>query len=1232
MDKCTFKRFIFLIILCTSDAQHFYDCPSDWQVFESKCYHFVYFPTAKYENARLKCQDDGSALVSINTYAEHSFISGWLQQHDPFQRSWFTSGMPQFDGASNFVWKGDGTTIKSDSQFWLPGQPLNNTEDVVIAYKYGITGYGWTIEEASNTLSYICEINQAEAYRIVQHNRDFDYGLSVIDPNNLEKGPKFTKQPDSVVVVGQVLDGELECIASGNPTVQYSWYRIDQSSRKRVTYETDERYTITNGKLSIQSPTDELDAGEYQCEASNKYGTILSNTVTLSFGRISEFSNVRDAAVRANAYDGVAIECSKITAKPAANYQWMKGSTLGFVRPELQPYMFISANGKLYFSEVTRTDAGEYRCIAVLAGVNKHSIGTQQPPSRTSLPIELQVKDQAAKANWGPEIQNDFIAVFPLPPLRGHDVRMECFAYGSSTTPFTYTWSRKDKPIPPRTKFSDHNRVIIIEDAQLEDQGTYTCVVKRGHSASDTKSITLRLGAEPYFIAPLQDQHVDIGSPLTWRCEARANPPAVYTWYKNGQQMKSEPGSITIQGNVLSIQSLDPKKHDGMYQCGASNVHGKTYSSAQLRVLSFEPNFRRFPMLKTYDGAYNGNMTLMCKPEGAPTPVITWFKNGGQLSAGNGHYEILSNGFLFIIGLQQGDEAMYMCKAENQYGVASDSTRVNVIKGTVITVAPTPTPVVVNQTAFLYCQASHDPALDLVYVWKFNGKTLKRNSDPHISFEVSSTKIGLYIIAAQLRHAGTYECLSITPFDSDSRSAVLTVKGPPGEPVGVYVDDEYVTKNAAHIRWTVGATNGRVISYYVLQHKTEFETEWSTVLPSVYDEDTLVDTEDKRRIIYGGLSPGTAHFFRLLAANAYGLGQPSLPSAAMTTPYAPPIKPPDNVRGGGGSVGDLTLRWDPLPRYEQGGPGIGYVLYWRKLSDAGRQWRTDRVTGNVDHYVHTVGQENFYLEYQIQVQAFNNEGMGPNSSIAVIFSAADMPSLTPTNVASDTYNGTALEVSWVPVPDTRNTAKGKILGYQINYWPDEGDYWLMFIRHRGQRDTGLVIGLASDTNFWVDVQVYNSAGLGPRSEAYFMETSRLPTNSYPEEVRVFSNGGNSCRVWWRGITTTYDEALISGYRVYYWPATEDFKTGEMYDTDGLKDTQAVLEDLETDVVYALRVGGISAAGEGKKSPTLYFTLGGQVHLDTLMAENIQGFLAKGSTITSTIYLLISSLLCLFLLN
>lgn len=55
-----------------------------------------------------------------------------------------------------------------------------------------------------------------------------------------------------------------------------------------------------------------------------------------------------------------------------------------------------------------------------------------------------------------------------------------------------YSWSRSGKPIPENSEITDFNRVLTIRNARLEDQGVYTCHVKRG-SVGDSKSYTLQL-------------------------------------------------------------------------------------------------------------------------------------------------------------------------------------------------------------------------------------------------------------------------------------------------------------------------------------------------------------------------------------------------------------------------------------------------------------------------------------------------------------------------------------------------------------------------------------------------------------------------------------------------------------------------------------------------------------------------------------------------------------------
>ncbi|PVD35688.1 hypothetical protein C0Q70_02651 [Pomacea canaliculata] len=1156
------------------------------------------------------CSEHGGSLVSVLDRITHGFISSWLERNDPFMREWYTSGIREKGSTREkrwFVWEGHGGDPLSGAEsFWNPGTNRNSSNGVIV-YSLGEGGYGWTLVTPDRELPYICQVARAEAYRILQVHRDYDYGLMVQDINVLPRGPHFTRQPVSIVIVGGPTMAELECLAVANPVPSYRWYRGD-NFEDEVTAGVDSRYTLTNGKLIIQNPVERLDANQYRCTAQNHLGVVMSNDVRISFGDLGEFSNVPDAGVNSKAYDGVAIECSRITFKPAVKYNWFKESAYSFVRPEYQTYQFISQNGKLYFSEVTRADEGRYHCIAILTGVNRYTIGTSQPPTRTSLGIQLHVHDQAPKADWGPLIQDDFIAVFPQPPLKGHDVRMECFAYGSSTSPFLYQWHREEKPMPARAELSDQNRVLTLIDAQLEDQGTYVCTVSRGSNAKDSKSFYLVLGARPYFISPLRDQHADLYSQLTWRCDARGRPPPTYTWFKDGKALTSDPAQgIQINANVMRISNLDPKVHDGMYQCGARNVHGMTLSEAQLRILAFPPTFKKQPLKPRTMCALNSNITITCKPEAAPAPTITWLKNDSPLDVDNNHVTQLPNGNLLIRNVQHVDQGRYTCVATNQFDEARSSTTVTIAAGTSIVVAPSPTQVMVNHTAFMACSASHAPHVDLVYTWYVNGHRV----DTEKKVEYRQTDTGLYVVAVQLQHAGFYECVARTTMDEDRRGAWLSVIGPPSEPSGCFVDGMSVKKDSVDVLWTPSTDNGRPISLYVVQLANSFdENVWQTVFSDSPSRISIEPDTQKLRVKVHNLYPGNGYRFRILAVNELGYSVPSLPSTWVYLPSAPPSIPPRDIRGGGGGVGDLLISWMPLEPWEENGHGIGYKIYWRRYGDPNSLWRKAEVEGFNDHYVAFVGGENYFLEYEVKVQAFNRMGSGPNSSVVVVFSAEDLPALSPTEVRGEGYNGSANLVTWVPIPATREAARGVILGYQINYWLEgtSATDYRDFIRYEGHVTEGIYMGLASDTFYFCEVRAFNSAGLGPPSDTYMIESTLAPASEYPEEVRVYSAEHDQVLVWWRGIHITQPEANIHGFVIYFWPANEHYRSR----------CEAVIHDhhaheahltVDKGIIYALRVSAFSKGGYGRKSPTMYFSTEGEVTIDRAFAKEIDVFLS-----------------------
>ncbi|XP_059143655.1 contactin-2-like [Physella acuta] len=1091
-------------------------CPSTWHVHDDGCYQFNGDTPRTFDQATVACARYGAGLVSVTDSREDEFIARWLQINDPSLRSWYTSGKREAvqNGGYALTWQGTGDDVTSPDLLML-NETQSSLLSGVIVYKH------------------------------------FDYGFHHADSGLSERGPGFLYEPRDTVVVGNPLVAELECVVIGNPHPVYSWWRGD-NFQILVTSELDQRYTLTNGKLIIDNPREDLDGGVYKCRAENRFGAVVSRAIRLSFGEIGEFSNVPDAPVNVKAYEGAAIDCSRISYRPAISYNWFKQNVDQFVRPQYQHYMFISHNGKLYFSEVTRADEGKYFCLATLTGGNQHTIGTTQPPSRTSLPIMLHVHDQAPKAIWGPEIQDEFIAVFPKPPLAGHDVRMECFAYGSSTSEFLYSWHRQNKSLPANSYQSDHGRVLTIRDARLEDQGVYTCSVTRSSSTGDRKSVDLKLGAKPYFIKPLTNQYIsakpyfikpltsqyaDIGSQLTWRCDAGGVPAPVFQWYRNGELLNSSADAgIRVHRNVLTFHRLEPTRHNGMYQCSATNTHGTSLSEGQLLFLGFKPSFLNHPLPKTTWGPVGGNVTIVCRPEGAPMPDITWYKNGVLLSSLLPRTEMTSEGYLTIMHLAKEDKGQYRCVANNSFGQAEDFTQLRVVEkqqnkikasnlspaGTYITVSPVDQRVPANTTVFFVCHASYSPGTDLVYTWLFNGHPIdfSRSSEYKMVDEETGGKTGLYVQHVNIRHTGRYECLATSSMSHDKKGAFLYV----------------------------------------------------VVLPA---SATIHHQEVKRFAVVTGLSPGCGFRFRVTAVNNFGSSPPSLPTGIIQTLTAAPTIAPAHPCGGDGKVGDLTMRWTAMSKAQQAGGGFGYVLYWRRHTDTGAEpWSTVKLLGTTDHYTTLVGVENYFLEYDFKIQAFNDAGYGPNSTEVVIMSAEDLPATVPTDVRAEGYNGTAMEVTWVEVPPIREYARGKILGYQINYWHESEvvtDY-KEFIRYEGQVTSGIVIGLRSEEFYYFTVQAYNSAGIGPISEYYYQETLLAPNENYR----------SACR------------HVVHDHHAHHTHI-----------------------EVDPGVVYAVRVSAWSIGGYGKKSLTTYFTLeGDNVIVDYNLAQTVEAFRSSSPCLIS----------------
>ena len=1214
MEYLLSVRFTFLIAVIRSTSAQ-YDCPSPWLTSADKCYKFELEPATLDDASRI-CEENGADLVSVNSRQEHEFIANWLSTNAKMKSDWYTSGRLEVHTPDSirYRWDGDGTQLEGH-EFWQPNGKTRKGDRIL--YNNNGNAWRWILGYGSAKRPFICEISRGDTFRIVDEERSFSYGIDEISTGLLEKGPKIEVQPKNVIYIPGTVNKivTFPCQATGNPFPSYEWRKFLDGRWQKINPMGNTSFTITGGSLVITDPQDTVDNGDYQCKSSNKFGSVLSNQVQLNFGYLNDFpKSVRETvSVREFMYTG--LECNPPKHYPDILYAWYKDDISNFVRPEKKPHTFISRDGKLYFSSVTGDDDGDYYCL-----VQNAQATVTQSAGKTSMPVPLKVTEGAASIRE-PKIVNGFPQVFPSAPKHGDTVTMECIAWGTFTHgDLEYSWSKKNGQIPAGAKFENLNRVLKIPSVEIAHEGEYECVVKRRNGQSDSKSLILNIEAAPFFIIQLKDQHVDIDSDVRLRCLANGKPQVTYQWYINSTLYtadnipEKEKDKITIDQNVMQIKGVT-EKYRGMYQCAAKNRLGTRFSSAQLRVISLAPTFVKYPVQPKVYATIGGDVTMRCRPEAAPHPKKEWKKNGVTLQPSTdpksqAHQILLSNGNLLITKLTMADEGTYECTATNKFGSASSEGKLILLRESSVPYKPEDTTVSVNKTAFLHCEASYDRKLDLTYNWIHNGRPVIFERfetysdqiivvpDPHFARGKGIYRGGLYIYRVQFMHAGVYQCVAETTNSRVySEEAELTVKGPPSPPGGVY--GEGVGVHTITLFWTSGLDHGGEIRSYQIEGYSAHSKRWEVLKTDVPHDITAERRTNALRNVQKAkvdtLSPWTTYNFRVRARNDYGLGEPSMPSVATyTTEEAVPEQAPGNVGGGGGKVGDLVITWDPLPAEFHNGPGIGYRVFWKKKRLTDEDFDSKELDGP-DHnkYVVLVGSNNFYSEYDVQVQIYNNQGDGPKSDIVTIMSAEDLPTATPLQIRADRHNATAIRVEWDPVPQTREAIKGILRGYRINYWKQEGEEEAMAFYNIVPWDTdnGLIIGLDPKTYYFINVQVYNHAGFGPKSSMTILEeTYRLPPQEAPQEVHVFPVDYYTVKVEFRGVSTTIEEEPLQGYMVRWWPEGENLYVAQEIDVQ--KKTHLELGGLQSNQLYNLRVFGYSLGGEGKmSSPTVQFILG-----------------------------------------
>ncbi|CAD5230519.1 unnamed protein product [Bursaphelenchus okinawaensis] len=384
-------------------------------------------------------------------------------------------------------------------------------------------------------------------------------------------------------------------------------------------------------------------------------------------------------------------------ANPKPSVSWYKNDVKLLESDKVQ----IKADGEqLKLTKLNIDDAGYYICKAENElGVADVSFGV----TVIQKPALLDVKTDKIET-----------------PL-GDSVSLNCPIKDPSFTG-NISWLYELKPIDSTSsKFTVlHNgRKLIVHDASLQDQGTYTCVVKNlaGENRAD---YTLDIMVPPSIEMLERDRRrtvVENGT-LVLECAANGNPEPVIRWYRDGQKLEHSSLALVIPGakfagTSLRLENIKADSGSGRYTCEAENAAGIVDEDIMVEVMT-KPTIQRLNAPADLDGELGGRVEIHCPVQGTPTPYIQWLRDGTPLNAAPHASQVYvshNQQRLNFVNFQRDHAATYTCVAKNAAGNDTRDFRLRFLEEPKIDESNIPSEhtFTVNGTITLTCPASGRP-------------------------------------------------------------------------------------------------------------------------------------------------------------------------------------------------------------------------------------------------------------------------------------------------------------------------------------------------------------------------------------------------------------------------------------------------------------------------------------------------------------------------------------------
>ncbi|XP_041130163.1 neural cell adhesion molecule L1-like protein isoform X3 [Polyodon spathula] len=979
-----------------------------------------------------------------------------------------------------------------------------------------------------------------------------DIPLEALGHTNIEQLPTITEQsPTSQVAFPFDEKFPIKCEAKGNPHPEFKWTKdgqpFDPSNDPRVTMvENSGTFIIGNsGNISEFQ-------GVYRCSATNKLGTAISEEIEIIIPTIPKFPKEKNPPITVEEGNAVVLQCNPPKGIPPLKIHWM---TISLQHIDQDERVSVGLNGDLYFSNVLEKDSRrDYCCFAAFPRIRTI---VQKTPMTLIVNRIQSFNDTESSVTSG---ANSILQRRPklLTPSGGHStinivkgnvLQLECIAEGLPTPKIE--WTRLDGELPKRAAFPNQGKLLKISEVTEAENGLYQCNAANA-LGKVLHNFQVTVEEPPRWLSKPESMIYTIGADVTLDCKAAGKPEPTIQWKVNGVPLRNVPVSIDNQIVRRNVKKTD----SAVYQCEASNKHGTILASANILVMNLPPMLLTDNNLE-YAAVEGKDVLLDCKVFGSPHPVVEWDREDSASPVQGPKYFIYENGSLNIKNTIKEDSGLYTCLTGNTEGKAAITAILDIRDATQIVEPPENIKVLRGSTAQFTCGAKYDSASanDFQVSWNKDNEEITFIHTDNSRFYVEDGV--LQIINVSSEDQGNYTCVASTALDQAQETAALIVLDVPDPPEDLKLSEPKNT--SVRLNWTPGNSHNKPITEFIVEYE---ESRWK---PGDWHE--LVRVAGNHTSALLKLHGHVDYQFRVSAVNEIGRSQPSDPSDRYKTLPRAPENNPGGIVMEGNLPNEIHIKWEPLKPIEQNGPGLEYKVSWRRKG-VEDNWNEEIVKRHSFFIRNTPTFE----PYEIQIQAINHLGFGPEPKVVTGFSGEDFPESAPQNVAVEIMNSTVIKVNWLRVP--QENIRGHLGGYRVHWWKvrslleeKRGHSEKHSLTFPGDRNHGMVPGLKPFSEYSLIVMAFNGRGNGPASAPFTFKTPEgVP--EHPALLRVASFNKDSITLLW--VPPLEQNGILTGHMLQYQLINDTEELGNLHNI--------TISDL---TVTRWKVGGLEASSKYK---------------------------------------------------